>query len=134
MSIQGILMAVDGAPVDLLGCVLVIVCGLLVAAVCWLAKTVVQHSSDLAALQAKDQAEEQACKDCRAEMDRRIDDSKQETDRRFSEIKDWMESIAKKLDRVLGNINPCFFIEDIADKPFFNQLAKNAVCLGCADS
>jgi hypothetical protein len=101
MSIQGILMAVDGAPVDLLGCVLVIVCGLLVAAVCWLAKTVVQHSSDFAALQAKDQAKEQACKDCRAEMDRRIDDSKQETDRRFSEIKDWMESIAKKLDRVL---------------------------------
>ena len=77
--ISVLISAVDQAPTDLLQCVLVIVCGLLVAAVCWISKSVVEHGQDIA----------------------RLEEKAGEGERKFDALDSRLARIESKLDKVL---------------------------------
>ena len=89
------------APTDLMGVILLIVVGVLVAAVCWISKTVVDNSSDIKVLQANKVSAEANCQKCRGEVDHRIDEIAKVTDRRFDELNEQLTRINEKLDRML---------------------------------
>jgi hypothetical protein len=74
-----LLAAVDQAPTDLLSCVLTILCGLLVAAVCWIAKAVIGHGQDIA----------------------RLNERSTESDKKFEGVAERLDRIEGKLDKVL---------------------------------
>jgi hypothetical protein len=82
-----------------------ILCTLLTIGVAWLFKTVIDQGQALVAArtnyEAKSCAHESSCVACKAEMGRRIDDTRSETDRRFGEITASLKSISDKLDRAL---------------------------------
>ena len=76
-----LLLALEQAPTDMLGCVLTVLCGLLIAAVCWLSNTVVSQGKQIAAL----------------------DQHRLDSDRRFMDIKEALRLIQEKLDKILAN-------------------------------
>ena len=92
-------------PTDLSSAVLYCLCTLLTIAVAWLCKTVIEQGKELIAVkatgEASSQAHEEACRTCKTELNRRIDEGKSETDRRFCEISETLKSINEKLDRAL---------------------------------
>ena len=106
------LFTLTDTPQDLLGTILLVVVGLLVAAVGWITRSVIDNGKDIAALKVMDTSHEQTCTKCRAEIDRRINeqhnivdqrilDVSTTTDRRFKEVTDTLKAINDKLDRVL---------------------------------
>ena len=100
------LLLADAVPTDLLTTILSIVVGLVVAAVCWIASTVVRHGELLAGLSsqtiANNTSRDSACMAHKAELDRRMTDARTDNDRRFGELTDALKAIDAKLDRALA--------------------------------
>jgi hypothetical protein len=79
-----------------------IVVGILVPFVGWIFKTVV----DLKACNEKNVAQHEAfnssCSTCRYNFEGRLANNEKESDRRFSSIEKFMESITQKIDKLLS--------------------------------
>ena len=100
-----LMLADTSAPTDLLSTILCIVVGIVVAAVCWIASTVINHSTAIAAMQAVQQqqttARDAACLAHKQEIDRRMVEQHSVVDQRFASLTEWLKKIEDKLDRAL---------------------------------
>lgn len=82
-----------------------VVLALLIPICGWLINTVISQGKELAAFDAANQiqfkANENSCDECRKNFDRRISDGNKESERRFTELVEWLKKIEDKLDKVL---------------------------------
>ena len=87
--------------VQIMGVVLLI----LVPACGWLISTVISQGKELAGQEAANQVKfkgyENSCSECQKNFDRRINEGSAESNRRFSEVTEWLKKIEEKLDKVL---------------------------------
>jgi len=78
---------------------------ILVPACGWLISAVISQGKELSAQEASNVVKfkscENSCQECQKNFDRRINDNNKESDRRFSELTEWLRSIDTKLDKVL---------------------------------
>ena len=86
--------------------VLGIIVGIMIPVIGWLFKTTIGLKADVQSESQKNQAQhdsfDDACETCRHNFECRMANADKESDRRFTAIEKWMESINTKIDKLLS--------------------------------